>query len=109
MTTTDTAKTKQNDLSKIRLWMQGIFLVATILIGLRHMMPGESSKGTKSVAALSHYRAYIKNHQPAELHHFDRRNWRFPDRWAGVLQLDVPAGHFAGRVGSMDAPFQRGE
>ena len=25
--------------------MQGIFLVATILIGLRHMMPGESSKG----------------------------------------------------------------
>lgn len=29
----------------MRHWMQGIFLVATILIGLRHTLPGESSKG----------------------------------------------------------------
>ena len=45
MTKTETTKTRPNDLSKVRQWMQGIFLAATLLIGLRHIMPGESSKG----------------------------------------------------------------
>jgi len=32
-------------ISKARRWMQALFVVSTFLIGLRHVMPGESSKG----------------------------------------------------------------
>jgi len=35
----------KSKLSKFRHWMQGGFVVLTFLIGLRHMMPGESSRG----------------------------------------------------------------
>lgn len=37
--------TKNGDLPKIRRWMQIAFVIFTFLIGLRHIMPGESSKG----------------------------------------------------------------
>ncbi len=45
MTTVEQKTTKTNEISKIRHWMQLIILVFTFLIGLRHMLPGESSKG----------------------------------------------------------------
>ncbi|MBT3390466.1 MAG: 4Fe-4S binding protein [Chloroflexi bacterium] len=45
MTTSETTKTKQNDLSKVRRWMQAIFVAITFLLGLRHILPGEGSRG----------------------------------------------------------------
>lgn len=36
---------KSKELSVIRRWMQTGFVVLTLLIGLRHILPGESSKG----------------------------------------------------------------
>jgi len=37
--------TNKSDLTTTRRWMQGIFVILTFLIGLRHIMPGGSSKG----------------------------------------------------------------
>jgi|SaaInl8_200m_RNA_FD_contig_81_465855_length_2411_multi_6_in_0_out_0_2 polyferredoxin len=45
MSTTEQTSTPNNDLSKIRHWMQLIVVIFTFLIGLRHTLPGESSKG----------------------------------------------------------------
>jgi len=45
MTTLEKSTSNNNDLSKIRHWMQFILVLLTIMIGLRHILPGESSKG----------------------------------------------------------------
>ena len=42
---TTTRSENQHQLSKIRRLMQGFFVAGTFLIGLRHMLPGESSRG----------------------------------------------------------------
>jgi hypothetical protein len=42
---TTTRSENQHQLSKIRRLMQGFFVAGAFLIGLRHMLPGESSKG----------------------------------------------------------------
>lgn len=38
-------KTRPNSLTRSRRWLQGTAVLATFLIGLRHIMPGEASSG----------------------------------------------------------------
>jgi len=45
MKTVEQTTTQNGDISDIRRWMQIAFVIFTFLIGLRHIMPGESSKG----------------------------------------------------------------
>lgn len=45
MTSAEQTTTQNNGLPDIRRWMQIAFVILTFLIGLRHIMPGESSKG----------------------------------------------------------------
>jgi len=42
---TSSKQVEKNNLSKIRRWMQAFFVLLTFLIGLRHIMPGEASRG----------------------------------------------------------------
>jgi len=45
MTPLEQTTTQKGTLPEIRRWMQIAFVIFTFLIGLRHIMPGESSKG----------------------------------------------------------------
>ncbi|MBC8331694.1 MAG: hypothetical protein H8E28_06910, partial [Anaerolineae bacterium] len=46
MTTSETThQHTKRELSNVRRWMQAIFVAITFLLGLRHILPGEGSRG----------------------------------------------------------------
>jgi hypothetical protein len=119
----------KSELSIYRIGMQIGFVVLTFLIGLRHLLPGESSKGGAFDAfcpfggietmwsyittgqtlktTLHHHWSNSKNHKPFKFFSFDSCPGSLIDSRACFLWVDVPLGNTAGYVNDHSTQVKR--